>query len=909
MDRDPAGSRDDFPVEELDALARFTSDPLFGSGADLRLRWWNPALERALGRPPGELARARLDDFVARTDRAALQATLEETRRRGEGSGTLQLLTATGTRPHRLQALRPDTQAPDRIVGCLRDVSGIEESEAERRRIRARLQSMADSAIDGVIMLDAEGRVIFWNRAAEALFGYSAEEILGEDLHLALAPERYHADYLEGFRRFRETGEGNAVGRRLRLRARHRDGHEMPIELSLGALREDGEWHALGFVRDISETVAREQALERANQALRTLSRVNATLVRATDERSLLEGICRAIVETADYALAWVGFARDDPERSIDIVSRAGDDRGYVDQLRVRWGGDALGLGPAGQAIRTGQASITRHTARCQAFAPWREAAQERGYQSVIGLPLTGPGHETPMGVLCIYSREPDTFDTHEVKVLTEAAEDLAFGLRELRLHAQHQRTTRQLAFLAQHDAVTGLPNRREFLHVLELAAEQAREHAIAAALLILNLRHFRLINDTAGHGNGDAVLAAVARRLRQRLRDNDTVARLGGDEFAVLVTLGEMPPSGSRRSRKAAERVATKVADCFERPFPVAGEDTYIAASIGITLVPTEAGSPQELLAQADAAMHRAKQPSGTPFVFYSPELARHESGRRLSMEGRLHDAVKRRDFTLHYQPVVELESGRLSGAEALIRWPQKDGSLVSPGEFIPLAEELGMIVPIGQWVVETACEQVRQWRERAPDFRLAVNLSPVQLLDRAAMGRLLRTLDEADLPPGALEFELTEGALVGDPGMLMRVLRELHERGMSLAIDDFGTGYSSMSRIKEMPLETLKIDKSFVDGLPDNCDDVSIARAIVGMGDALQLRCLAEGIETGAQWAFMREHGCHFGQGYHFSRPIPGGDFEATLLGGHRWPLPEVGNGAGSARAMCPKGERGRR
>ncbi len=870
---------------DLPVLVDTTPDLLFGTDNDGRLTWWNPAVERALGLPASKLRQASVLDFVVPDQRERIETAIARVFREGRAGAETRLVTTDGEVHYQFRCIRLDARdgSPRGFVGIGRDITPLKQAIDALERSESRFACMADAALDAVIMIDARGRVSFWNQTAERMFGYRRDEILGRDLHETLAPERYREAYRQGFAKFNETGEGPVIGRIIELEARHRDGHEFPVELSLTRLFQDGEWHALGILRDVSERRRQQQALARANQALRTLSGVNQALVHARDEASLLERVCETIVRSSGYALAWVGFPREDADKTIEVVAHAGDDRGYLDQLRVSWGDNRYARGPAGQAILRAEPSVIRHVDDSPDFSPWQNAALNRGYRSVIGLPLQVPGR-SPTGVLTIYSTEIDAFDEEEIELLLQAARDLAYGLQERQIRRDHEKAARQVGYLSLYDPITGLPNRRQFLQSLESAAANAQQRGLTSVVVLLDVDGFRLVNDTLDHRAGDAVLHEISQRLTDRLRDTDVVARLASDEFAILFTLGKHDSSQRAIARRDAMVVIEKVIDCFAEPFRPGHQDTYLTVSIGTAMLPLDADTSQAVLARADEAMHRAKRPGGNTYDFYAPEQENDYSG-RLSLGARLHEAVKREAFTLYFQPIVLLDNGRIQGAEALIRWPQADGSLVSPGQFIPVAEELGLIKPIGQWVLDTACNHLGRWLGIRPDLRLCINLSPVQVGDGTAIRALLERIDTSGLPGQALEFEITEGMLIHNLADLAPLIHALQQRGIGLSLDDFGTGYSSMIRLKELPLNTLKIDKSLIGGIPDDPGEMAIVRAVTGMTRGLGMRSLAEGVETAGQWRFLQESGCELGQGFLFSCPVPAERFEALLREDRRW------------------------
>jgi len=421
-----------------------------------------------------------------------------------------------------------------------------------------------------------------------------------------------------------------------------------------------------------------------------------------------------------------------------------------------------------------------------------------------------------------------------------------------------------KLEYLAHHDPLTGLPNRILMQDRLEQALRRARREQERFALLMLDLDRFKNVNDSYGHPMGDALLKEVGLRLRSRLRQSDVISRQGGDEFTVLLE--------SNPSLNEVSRIAEQLIELLQQPVRLPNDqEVVVGASIGISLFPEFGQHADELLRQADSALYRAKAEGKGCFCFFSTELTQ-VAQERLALEMRLRRAIEQEEFCLYYQPQLEISTHRLVGVEALIRWQDPQGHLISPAQFIPLAEETGLINRIGDWVLREACRQGQRWREAGlPPLTLAVNLSARQLRQPNLGDTIRQILTETGFPPQQLELELTESALIERESDCIQLLNELQALGIQLAIDDFGTGYSSLAYLKRLPLNMLKIDKQFVDDLPHQRDDTEIASAIVAMGHALGLRVLAEGVETPEQLAFLRQLGCDRLQGYLLSPPLP--------------------------------------
>jgi diguanylate cyclase (GGDEF)-like protein len=428
-----------------------------------------------------------------------------------------------------------------------------------------------------------------------------------------------------------------------------------------------------------------------------------------------------------------------------------------------------------------------------------------------------------------------------------------------------------QLRHLATHDALTGLPNRVLLDDRLQQAIAHANRDRQSFALLVCDLDRFKLINDSLGHRAGDELLQEVARRLGAVISPADTVARFGGDEFVLIGT--------SIADTEDAAGLAARVMDALQAPVRIAAIDIHVSPSIGIAMYPDDGASAQALLAHADAAMYAAKQHGRGTFRRYAPGMNSGTEG-RVQLESDLHSALTLNQFALYYQPKVDTQTGEVRSAEALIRWIHPSRGVVSPAEFIPLAEECGLIGAIGGWVVREACRQARAWQlDGVPSLRVSVNISASQFRDGGLVESIRRALDDAGLEPRYLEIELTESAVMSDPEQSIAILEHLSEMGVLVSVDDFGTGYSSMSYLRRFPIDKLKIDRVFIEEIVSRPEDASIVRAIVSLAHSLRLKVVAEGVETPAQLDFLKLAGCDEYQGYHFSRPLPAAAFERLI------------------------------
>ncbi len=443
------------------------------------------------------------------------------------------------------------------------------------------------------------------------------------------------------------------------------------------------------------------------------------------------------------------------------------------------------------------------------------------------------------------------------------------------------KRDDEAVAFHAYHDELTGLPSRSMFEELLELSLARARRHEGSVAVACVDVDDFRLVNDSLGHASGDQLLKMVADRLREATRETDLVARRGGDQFLMLIADLERETAGDMDTAVVrAEAAAQRVQQAMTAPFEVGGTEVYLSVSVGLSLYPQDAEDAGGLQRNADAAMYESKKAGPAGYVVSSHGAF--DSAAKLQFVTRLRKAVETQRWALHYQPVLELGSGTMTGVEALIRWIEPDGTMVPPIEFIPLAEELGLIELIGDWVVRELVYQAQAWRELGIDLEIGFNLSPRQFWQPDLSERILARIHEGSIDPARVMVEITETSAMMDPDRAQRILSQLHEGGLRIAIDDFGTGYSSLSRLREMPVSVLKIDRSFVSNVDTDGQSASIVSAFLELARGLEMTTLAEGIETEAELAFLIDHDCQLGQGFLFSRPVPPEEIIALALGG---------------------------
>ena len=834
--------------------------------------------------PAPEWSRQTFLEHVLPEDRERARQCFENALTSGQCEMELRILRADGElRWIGIQGkVQLNTQGqPVRMLGVVADITERRQADALLRESEEKFRGLLESAADGIVICDTTGHILIINKQMEALFGYSRQELIGQSIEL-LVPDHLrdiHQKHRHGYSRqprMRMMGpNGQCVSRR-------KDGSIFPAEISLSTFTGQGGLLITATVRDISERVQAEKELRRLNRTLHMLSECNQALVRTTNENELLENICRHIIDVGGYRLAWVGFARNDPARSIEPMVHAGIEttKGYFERLQLTWADEDLGRGTAGTAIREGTPNVAHDIQSNPRFAPWCADAKEFGISSVISLPLKSK--EGTFGVLSIYAAEADAFDPAEIKLLEELADDLAYGIVSLRDAAMRERFEHELEFQANFDIVTGLANRNLFLDRLSQSVIHAGRSGGHTVVLLLNLDRFTGINENLGHEAGDLLLAGIGQRLTAQLREGDTVARLSSDEFGVVVNDLTQPES--------VVSLAHKLLQAIVEPVRLDERDVFITASIGISIYPRDGENAETLLTQANTAMHSAKRDGGNMFHFFSAEMNQGVSF-RFALSGALRRALELGELRLYYQPKVNLASGKVVGAEALARWPHNEMGMISPADFIALAEETGLIVPLGEWVLDSVCQQMRSWLDAGLTVPpVAVNLSARQFRQENLEQTIHQALQRYRLDPGLLELEITESTAMINVERAVITLHQLKALGVSLSIDDFGTGYSSLSYLKRFPLDHLKIDRAFVRDIITDPDDAAICIAIIGLAHNLKMTVIAEGVETKDQMNYLRQHCCDEMQGYYFSQPLPVAEYTQLLEEGRSLVLPVI-------------------
>jgi diguanylate cyclase (GGDEF)-like protein len=606
-------------------------------------------------------------------------------------------------------------------------------------------------------------------------------------------------------------------------------------------------------------------ALERHQRALRLLSVGNHILVRAPDEPALVSEFCKAIVEVGGYKCAWVGWVDEHEPNTIRPVAQCGFAGGLEDLARVVHVDDAepdKESPPPAIAIRDKVPTIRSRLP--ERGRPWIEDARKMGYRSVCALPLFIEGEVSAVLVIC--SGVADAFGTEELRILEESAEDLAYGIQVMRGRVAHDRATETIRHWAYFDKLTGLPNHVQIQDAIEDRISSSAEEGFA--FLILDVERFREVNDAFGFHFGDQLLRDIADRLRKAVADGDMVSRLRGDEFAILAPVANEEEAVSK---------AAQILDVFDIPYLCDTVEVDLGGAVGIALYPQHGSDVATLIRHTDIAMRQARS-GGHGYAFYAPE----DDGdrqRRLVLARELRQGIQKDELTLYFQPKVELSTGVVCGVEALVRWNHPQRGLVPPDEFVPLSEHTGLIAPLTYQVLEKAAAEIAAMHLGGLNIPVAVNLSARNLHDPELLRRIDVIVAKRKIAPGWLEVEVTESAVMADAEGALTVLEGLREYGIPVYIDDFGTGYSSLGYLKRLPVDAMKIDKSFVIDMLEKADAEALVRTIIHLAHEIGLKVVAEGIESRAVWDRLIELGCDMGQGYHISRPLPAGEFREWL------------------------------
>jgi diguanylate cyclase (GGDEF)-like protein/PAS domain S-box-containing protein len=752
---------------------------------------------------------------------------------------------------------------PQYLVAQIQDITARKEADKHLLRMEARYRGLLEAAPDAMVVVNEGGDIVLLNAQAEKQFGYPRDELLGQKV-TNIIPDGFAQRLLADGQRSVADSLAQQIGAGIELMGRRRDGTGFPIEIMLSPLESAEGMLVTTAIRDITERKKTQARIVYLNRVYAVLGGINALIVRVRDRDELFREACRIAVETGGFRMSWVGTVEAGVMNVVQFAS-TGVDEDILARIEDRLASDekaSPGRTMASKAIVKKRPFVANDLQNVPTFGFGMDHAKA-GVRSIAVLPLLVQGEA--MGVFALCADEAEFFHAEEMKLLIELAGDIAFGV-------DHIAKQEQLDYLAYYDALTGLANRKLFLDRVTQHIRGTVSGGHQLAVFLVDLERFKNINDSLGQPAGDELLRQVASWLKHATGDANLLARLDADHFAVV--LPEVKEGGDlvrlvERLMEAAGNHAFYLNDAVFR----------IAAKVGVALFPSDGANADALLKSAEAALKKAKA-KGEKYLFFTQAMTETVAG-ALTLENRLRNALDNEEFVLHYQPKVNLVSGALTGAEALIRWNDPRSGLVPPGQFIPILEEIGLIHEVGRWALHQAMADQRRWRRAGlPALRVAVNVSALQLRRRGFIAELRELLGSDALARGDLELEITESLVMEDVKHSIASLTAIRALGVTVAIDDFGTGFSSLSYLARLPVDTLKIDRSFIIDMTASAQGLALVSTIISLAHSLKLKVVAEGVETEEQSQLLRHHGCDEMQGYLFSRPVPAETFEARFL-----------------------------
>jgi len=940
---------------------------------------------RALGYSREELLNMNVLDIDPVLSMEQLQANMNESREKGSLTIETRHRRKDGTTfPIEVYASNFEYDGKKYHLALVRDITGRKQADAALRESEERYRLVVEAASDVIIVIDQDSRIVFVNPSSKNkdVFGYTDSELLGNSLTM-LIPENLRSAHLEGLKRYMDTGRRTLDWKLIEFRIRHKNGTEVPVEVSFSDYFRDGKRYFSGIIRDISgrkrveeslhlqssalhaavnaimiadkdgnvqwvnqaftlltgyspeevigknprqlvksgkhdqafyknlwdtilsgniwrgEIINRrkdgshyteeqtispvrndqgeithfiaikldisgrklaEEKIRHLNRVYKMLSAINTLIIHVHDRQELLKETCRIAVEDGGFRMAWIGLLPPG-EKVVVPQAWAGHEEGYLQQLHVSLEDDDPGKDSASsRALRTRQPVVHNNVAEVETSFPWKQEALARGYHAATSLPLMVGGL---MGVMSLYAAETGFFDEEEMKLLMELASDISYALQNI---AQEE----QLDYLASYDPLTGLANRTLFYEHLNSVLGRAAQGGKKVALLVCSLKQLHDINSVYGRAAGDRVLQETARRLRGLTSDPVNVARITGDYFALILhDVGDATGIGHRFEHS--------LFPALNQPLLINHQDIQLNFCGGIAVYPADGTDAETLYRNAEAALKKAKG-SNEPYLFYQPEMTA-RIAETLQLEGKLRTALKEEQFVLHYQPKIDSQTRKMTGLEALIRWQDPDTGLVPPLQFIPILEETGLILEVGLWALDRAASDYRQWQKLFKTVpRIAVNVSSLQLKQKDFVAQVEQAIRRSGKAV-PLDIELTESLVMTDIEDNISKLQALRLAGLGVAIDDFGTGYSSLSYIAKLPIDALKIDRSFINNMTAQADSMSIVSAIITLAHALHFKVIAEGVETEEQAKFLALLKCDEMQGFLFSKPLPANEITELL------------------------------
>jgi PAS domain S-box-containing protein/diguanylate cyclase (GGDEF)-like protein len=866
--RDPHHSATStIPDAVLTEIIGAAMDAIVSVDAQSHVIMFNAAAEKMFGRTAADMIGQPLDVLIPVRLRALHAQHVEafartgNTRRQIARFGEIHGLRSNGEEfPAEASISRMSAPQGAVYTVILRDISERKRVEEALHASTKLVQSIVDSSDDAIIGKTLEGVILSWNAAAERLFGYSTHEAVGQTMLMLIPPERQAEEPAILAR----IGKGERVEHFETVRVR-KDGQRIDVSATISPLR-DSSGTVVGaskIARDITEQKRTHEKMLRLSRIHAVISGINSLIVRSRDRQSLLEAACRIAVEQGNFGAAWIGLINLETGK-VGATAWAGQDTVPLERDKLSFHKRLRGRqGLVGRALLEKVPAYSNDIAAepDETVTRRMRVSLDYGYRSLIALPLIVQG--AAIGVLELFAKERGFIDEGELRLLTEIANDIAFAL-------EHIEQEERLHYLAYHDPLTGLANRVLLHDRLEQAIRAAKHTDFQVALLFGDIKGFRQINDTLGRQAGDALLRELGERLKVLSPEPENVARISADYFAGII-------GNVRAISELAHLIERSIAGLLSKPYNVGSKKLRVGIRTGIAVYPGDGDDADTLFKHAEVAHRRAKARS-VKYLFFQPEMNAMVA-ETLLLESKLKTAMERNEFELYYQPKVDAAHGRITGLEGLIRWNDPEHGLVLPGSFVPVLEETGMILEVGQWVIRQALTDCRHWISQGlHPPRIAVNVSAVQLQQE----NFVETVQEAigDDASDKLDFEITETVLMHNIESNIVKLTRLRDLGIDIAIDDFGTGYSSLSYLTRLPVSTVKIDRAFVLGMTADANNMAIVTTIISLARSLKLKVVAEGVETEEQARFLRLLGCDQLQGYLFSRPASATQV-ASLLG----------------------------
>jgi diguanylate cyclase (GGDEF)-like protein/PAS domain S-box-containing protein len=745
----------------------------------------------------------------------------------------------------------PDDDGSILLLGGIAvEITDRLEMEQALKASEERFRGIVETTEEWVWECDVKGRMTYNNPAIERILGYSPAQLEGSDT-TNLIDERDRQKLADVVT---QAAAARSRWHNVILRWRRRDGKVRWLESSgMAMVGSDGNITGFrGTDRDITDRVLQDAQLQRLSRIREVLGSFSSATIRLHTREELLQELCRIAVEIGGMRMAWAGVVDARAGIIVPVASHGAVD-GFLDTLD-------LSLRPpsadrdtlAGMAVRLQTQQIINDVNQPDLPLHWREQSLSRGYRAAAALPFLSDAGVA--AVVVLFSSDPGFFNDDQIKLLADLSADASVAFE--RLEKQER-----IDYLSYYDTLTGVANRSLLLERLKQFSHEAARHGRKLALMILDIERFRFINESMGRGAGDTLLKLIAERLLKE-HESERIARIGMNSFAIVLpdlTHDIQAPRLVEERRRLLQQT----------PFQLNAQELRISVRCGIAVFPDNGDEPEILVQNAEAALGRAKQ-AGEQVVYYTPMLNAHFA-ERLALESRLRRALEEKQFALHYQPKVSLATGEIEGLEALLRWNDPDNGLVMPARFIPILEETGMIIEVGQWALAEAARVYRKWLSAGlPAKRIAVNVSAIQLRRWDFVDFVKRLLAD-HAPDAGIDIEITESMVMQDIDRSTEILTALRAAGVAIAMDDFGTGYSSLSYLARLPIDTLKIDRSFISTMTERQDHIEVAAAIISMAHSLGLKTVAEGVETTRQRELLQGLGCHQIQGYLISRPVP--------------------------------------